>query len=149
MRVETYRTQEGEEFAIKRRARPGRRCQKPRETGEELSCPFCGSPHPVLYYVMREGEEGERKVRSWECPMTGRMSLNIGSRFQRYIDSIIIRRGDQVRSNGEDTDGEDKARKTSSQGVRRGVKAGNTENRANKYAEARKTLERVIRNVGR
>jgi len=110
VRVEKCRTREGEEFTIRRRARPGRRCQKPRETGEELSCPFCGIAHPVLYYAIREGQEGERKIKSWECPKAGKMSLNVGKRFQEYIDSIIIRRGVSASKSASKTEGKHKVR---------------------------------------
>lgn len=90
VRVEKYRTRAGEEFTIGRRARSGRRCQRPKETGERLECPFCGDVHPVLYYIMQAGKASERKVRTWECPRTGRMSLNINPRFQDYISTITV-----------------------------------------------------------
>jgi hypothetical protein len=110
LRVETHRTREGKEFTIERRARPGRRSQRPRETGEKLSCPFCGSTHPVLCYTMREGEEGERKIRSWECPKAGKMSLNVSSKFQDYIGTILMSRDKGFKEPETGTEGQEKLR---------------------------------------
>jgi hypothetical protein len=96
---------------------------------------------------MREGEEGERKVRTWECPKAGRMSLNLGVKFQQYIDSIIIRRGEKARSGEAQLEEQGEARVV--QGEERAEQGEKTEERGEKYAKVRKRLEVVIENVER
>jgi len=140
VRVDVGHTKQGKKFSVVRRSKPGRRCQKPRETGERLLCPFCGNPHPVLYFAIREGEEGERKVRTWECPKAGRMSLNLGAGFQQYVEGLIIGRRGKARNEGEQIEEQGEAY------VQQGEQAVE---RSEKYAKVRKRLEAVIRNVGR
>jgi hypothetical protein len=95
-RVEKYKTSEGKVFVIARRPRRGRKYQEPQPTGDKVDCPYCSQEHDVVYYLVTKGRRGEKKVRTWICPMVGKLPLNQGRKWDEYIESIIVRPGSEV-----------------------------------------------------
>jgi hypothetical protein len=142
VRVEKHKTSDGKEFSIARKPRPGRQCQTPQKTGKKLECPYCSEIHDEISYVINKGLKSERIVKSWECPIAGKVPLNRSKKFQEYIAGITIR-SDSKSMQTPEVEGQ---KKVSTERKRNPVK----DTRLHRHLESRrrtvgKTLQEFIR----